>query len=606
MPNAIASAKSQAIDTARRWGAPVNRSDRSEGGLHWATCKAVVRREGCFTNSQGLHDFNEQLTEPVIRHVAGPWEKMFSRRLAPVLSGVSSNGSTLLTKFHNDVEARAVKNGASIAAFQMLKQQLPVYKETLKDASSTVKNEIKTKQRDINREFVPAIKDNMLAVYNICEMERGTGSFNRMKGHMDLHVESAKQSMFDESAGKVKDQLTAMLKEVKKSLMEKMDEIFMSVKRDYTGVVVGQEAGDQTQLLPREQRSLRKGVLDVVDGAELAFKRAVGLEPEEETEIAGDGANDDEFENEEATPVTAANKTEEEPIAAIEDKKLQAEEEEPVDAVKDGEPSATDAAAQATSTKVQPSQPIQEEEDPPNAFLRPNTVLSEPANEDGPEAAVETGEGPATDPSPAAGLEEESTQEHQAQPVQMPATNSQPTDNDFDSDAETTARPSRNPFPNAGAKMIRLQQENAEALRKKADEDLDMVNELMGIASTDASPHVVSTGAGPEIAQDDATDQPMANTSAGETTVVTSAVPEAPAIVESMDAKIDSTDGQADQKDNAQAESQIWSFDFDRPQGLGSDKGNNDMEAEEDEDVASTASASSGWGSSSGLGFERL
>jgi hypothetical protein len=157
-------------------GPPINRADRSQGGLDWATYKAVVRGDGCFTNAQGCHNFNEQLTEPVIKHIAAPWEKLFSRRLGLLLSGLSNNAGTLLTNFHNEVERRATENGASIATFQMLKQQLPVYKETLKDASSTTKEQITAKQKDINREFVPRITSNMLSVYDTCINESGSGS----------------------------------------------------------------------------------------------------------------------------------------------------------------------------------------------------------------------------------------------------------------------------------------------------------------------------------------------------------------------------------------------------------------------------------------------
>jgi hypothetical protein len=288
-PAAIGSAKTQANDIARKWGAPVNRDNRLQGGLYWATYKAVVRRDGCYTNANGCHNFNEQLTEPIMRHVANPWEKMFSRRVAPVLAGLSTAGGTLLTNFHTEVETRAVKNGASIAAFQMLKQQLPVYKETLKDASSVVKTEINVKQRDINREFVPTIAENMLAVYNTCLVESGPGSYNRMKTHMDRHVDNAKQTMYDDSTEGVQELLATMLNEAKKSLMDKMDEVFLAVKRDYIGVVVGQDDTKYADLLPRGQRLMRKAVLDIVDGAELAFRRVFGLKSEEESEHEDEG-----------------------------------------------------------------------------------------------------------------------------------------------------------------------------------------------------------------------------------------------------------------------------------------------------------------------------
>ena len=53
---AIIAASTSALPTSQRWGARV-----PDGGLYWATYKAVVRRQGVFTGSKGLNDFNSQL-----------------------------------------------------------------------------------------------------------------------------------------------------------------------------------------------------------------------------------------------------------------------------------------------------------------------------------------------------------------------------------------------------------------------------------------------------------------------------------------------------------------------------------------------------------------
>lgn len=279
-PTATAAAISQANDTVRKWGMPVNRDNRPAGGLYWATYKAVVRRDGCFTGSGGCHNFNEQLVEPVIRHIAGAWESVFARRMPGILNGLPLNAGRVLTEFHDDIERRAVRTGASIASFQMLKHQIPVYKETLKDAMAEARGKITEKQRDINREFEPQISAHMLEVYGTCTSECGPGSFARMKAHMDHYVADEKHSMFEEAVSHVRELLQKMLNEVKEDLLTKLDAIFMAIKRDYTGVVIGQEQGKRTELLPRDQRALRKAVLENVDGAELIFKRALGLEPE--------------------------------------------------------------------------------------------------------------------------------------------------------------------------------------------------------------------------------------------------------------------------------------------------------------------------------------
>lgn len=52
---AISNAVEDAISTALKWGSPVNRDNRAEGGVHWSTYKAICRRNGTYSNSQGPH-----------------------------------------------------------------------------------------------------------------------------------------------------------------------------------------------------------------------------------------------------------------------------------------------------------------------------------------------------------------------------------------------------------------------------------------------------------------------------------------------------------------------------------------------------------------------
>ena len=52
---AISNAVEDAIDTALKWGLPVNRGNRAEGGVAWSTYKAICRRNGTYVNAQGPH-----------------------------------------------------------------------------------------------------------------------------------------------------------------------------------------------------------------------------------------------------------------------------------------------------------------------------------------------------------------------------------------------------------------------------------------------------------------------------------------------------------------------------------------------------------------------
>ncbi len=52
---AISNAVEDAIGTALKWGSPVNRENRQEGGVAWSTYKAICRRNGTYVNAQGPH-----------------------------------------------------------------------------------------------------------------------------------------------------------------------------------------------------------------------------------------------------------------------------------------------------------------------------------------------------------------------------------------------------------------------------------------------------------------------------------------------------------------------------------------------------------------------
>ena len=233
---AVQQAAEDACTTAQRWGHPINRADRAAGGLYWATYKALCRRNGVFTNREGLHDWNAQLTDPIIKGIAHGWERTFARRIPSVLNGLANTNGTLLNAFHKLVESRAMHNGTSIARLEMLKQQLPAYKATCKDLSTAAHTQITTRQKDINREFVPVVAAAMEQVYNDCESETGPGQYARMKAMMSRHVDGVRHQVFNDSTSAVKNSCKKLVKDIEDFLLTKADEVFVSCKRDYEAV----------------------------------------------------------------------------------------------------------------------------------------------------------------------------------------------------------------------------------------------------------------------------------------------------------------------------------------------------------------------------------
>jgi len=173
----VQAAVDAANEIATKWGAPVNRENRSLGGLYWASYKAVVRRNGVYSNAQGLHDFNAQLTEPIMKQLASHWEKAFARRLPNVLQGFTKSVKELLYKFHTDIETRVIQRGTGSAGLAILGQQLSNYENTFQDLTAQLLEIINTNQRDANREFTPVIANKLASAYTWCTNESGKRNY---------------------------------------------------------------------------------------------------------------------------------------------------------------------------------------------------------------------------------------------------------------------------------------------------------------------------------------------------------------------------------------------------------------------------------------------
>jgi hypothetical protein len=102
-----------------------------------------------------------------------------------------------------------------------------------------------------------------------------------MKVHMTSQVGQTKDTMFNDCVNHVRSLIDKLLKGTREQLLEKVDAVYLAIEREYTSVVIGQDTGS-SGALPREQRVLRKNVLEIVDSADLKFQQAVGLAPPDE------------------------------------------------------------------------------------------------------------------------------------------------------------------------------------------------------------------------------------------------------------------------------------------------------------------------------------
>ncbi|CAD0094133.1 unnamed protein product, partial [Aureobasidium vineae] len=249
---AINAAADAALPTSQGWGA-----HKSQGGLYWATYKAVVRRQGVFTGSG------------VYKHLANGWEKAFHRRLPQVLKACAKGFSNDLRAFHKAIEVHSFSHGGN-PRLGLLSQQLSNYEAVFSDLGSKMVELINERQRDINREFTPNVCNAMLVVHNVCTAEAGPGQYNRMKTHMTNHVNAQKDSMFQRATQVVRDMIKDLIKDVEENMANRTDQVFVGMRRDYLQVLSNVRVDDIT--MPKWERSLRGTIEDIIQQSEEGFE----------------------------------------------------------------------------------------------------------------------------------------------------------------------------------------------------------------------------------------------------------------------------------------------------------------------------------------------
>ncbi|KAI0200253.1 hypothetical protein F4808DRAFT_470663 [Astrocystis sublimbata] len=230
MPSAI----DDACTTAYSWGAP-----RSQGGLFWSTYKATVRRSGVYSGACGPRDFNQDLFDPISRNLAPGWERAFQNRIPSLLKTFADTVVVTMKEFHEAAKSRAERNGTNLTSLATLSSGFLAVARELQEIPTTFSDSITEKQRAANREFTPAILNAMNRAYVYCTDEHGTGSYARMKAMMMDHVETVRNSMFDDATEAVRKHLDDMCDSLKNDFELIMRANFRKLSEEYMRILIG-------------------------------------------------------------------------------------------------------------------------------------------------------------------------------------------------------------------------------------------------------------------------------------------------------------------------------------------------------------------------------
>ena len=266
-------AVSKAIDNANQitahWASRINDLDRSQGGYHWITYKAICRRQGLFSNAQGNHDWNEQLCKPMITKIMNRWDKCFNWSIPNALRNLPRSVEALLSTFHKQIESRALQNGSSPTVLQMLSDQSSSYKSAFHSMNDRMKLDIWEKSKEANRQFKPVVTAAMRSAYDECVNDSGPGSYMRMKTSMAQHVDIQRHGMFSESCQTVERALDRLMANIEKKMLSQGNKTFVQMKQDYTSALLGEK-------ITHDEIRLRGEVYRTVEGVTNVFRCVVG------------------------------------------------------------------------------------------------------------------------------------------------------------------------------------------------------------------------------------------------------------------------------------------------------------------------------------------
>jgi hypothetical protein len=174
----------------------VRRSTEAWRGIHWATLRAIVNRDGVYKSpSTGKSfDFNEDVAEPLLEQLPISWERYFTDELGQVSNDfqirLTESTKSYCSKVRLIIELLFKKTDGAI------EKQLAWFQDKVSTLATSTQNQILTAVRDRRMELsagMPHIaKQRMQEAYDAAKEERGSGMKKRILALLEPKaVESA-------------------------------------------------------------------------------------------------------------------------------------------------------------------------------------------------------------------------------------------------------------------------------------------------------------------------------------------------------------------------------------------------------------------------------
>lgn len=177
-------------------------------GYHWATYRALMRRQGVFTNRRnGAMNVNGVLCEPMLRTITVPWGKFFQTEIDKISRGFFETIHSTLTATVHSLYPKFPTLGLGDFQKQMLERQIEALRNTARDDINAIIASVGDKQKEINRMFEGHVRNELNPTYSEVSSQCGRGSAARMRDLMHRDIREQKVTLFTSTTSAVEAQL---------------------------------------------------------------------------------------------------------------------------------------------------------------------------------------------------------------------------------------------------------------------------------------------------------------------------------------------------------------------------------------------------------------
>lgn len=171
-------------------------------GVHWATLRAVVQRDGVFRSpsSGRSFDFNADVAEPLLAELPVSWERYFSDELGGLTNEfvvrIQEKGKHFCEIIALTAELLSGRKGQ-----QPMNDQLAWFRQKIDlltaDAARHATNVVRERRTELASKITVLAKQYMQPAYNSAKQEQGAGMKSRMLAHLEGNVRAAARPLYD-------------------------------------------------------------------------------------------------------------------------------------------------------------------------------------------------------------------------------------------------------------------------------------------------------------------------------------------------------------------------------------------------------------------------